>query len=42
MQAFHIFHTDENLDVEINVTPLMVEAQRLSLADLQLRFLLEL
>lgn len=41
-RAFNIFHTDVSQDVEIDVTPLMAEAQRLGLADLQLRFLLGL
>ena len=42
VRAFDMFHTDAGRDVVINVTPLMVEAQRLGLADLQLRFLLGL
>jgi hypothetical protein len=40
VRAFDIDRADVSRDVVINVTPLMVEAQRLGLADLQLRFLL--
>jgi hypothetical protein len=40
--AFDFFATDEGQFVTIDVTPLMQEAQRLRLSDLQLRFLLDL
>ena len=40
VRAFDMFHTDAGRDMVINITPLMVEAQRLGLADVQLRFLL--
>jgi hypothetical protein len=38
---FDFFRSDVDAFVRIDVTPLMVEAQRLGLADLQLRFLLD-
>lgn len=40
VRAFEIFNFDTGTDVNIDVTPLMREAQRLGLADFQLRFLL--
>lgn len=40
VRAFDMFHTDAGRDLVINITPLMAEAQRLGLADVQLRFLL--
>lgn len=42
VRAFDMFRIDVGQDVVIDVTPLMAEAQRLGLADLQLRFLLDL
>lgn len=41
-QSVNFFPADEGAFVTIDVTPLMREAQRLGLADLQLRFLLDL
>jgi hypothetical protein len=40
--AFDFFEADRGQFVTIDVTPLMQEAQRLGLSDLQLRFLLDL
>lgn len=40
VRAFEIFNSDTGRDVNIDVTSLMREAQRLGLADFQLRFLL--